>query len=95
MLKYIGGAKGVRYPGLPERDLQDDELVAFGGKDLLLGTGLYEAVDDKPEPTIAVKADEEKAIAEAFAAEDEADELADDAEDDKPDKPAKRAKKKK
>lgn len=56
-LRYVGGRK-EHHPLLPERDLQADELTAFGGLALLLGTGLYEVVDD-PDP-----ADVSQAVAE-------------------------------
>lgn len=33
---------------LPERDLSANEIDAFGGLALLMGTGLYEAADEPP-----------------------------------------------
>lgn len=39
MLKYIG--KGF-IPGIPARDLNDDEVKKYGGVKFLVGTGLFE-----------------------------------------------------
>lgn len=39
MLKYIG--KGF-IPGIPARDIRDDEIEKLGGEEFLLGTGLFE-----------------------------------------------------
>ena len=38
MLKYIG--KGF-FPGIPAKDLTDEEVTQFGGEEYLVGTGLY------------------------------------------------------
>jgi len=38
MLKYIGNGF---LPGIPPRDLADDEVKKFGGEKFLLSTGLY------------------------------------------------------
>jgi hypothetical protein len=38
MLKYIGNGF---IPGIPARDLSDDEVKKHGGVKLLLSTGLY------------------------------------------------------
>ena len=40
MLIYIGSAF---LPGIPARDLTDEEVRQFGGERRLLATGLYEA----------------------------------------------------
>lgn len=50
MLKYIG--KGF-VPGIPARDLKDDEVKKYGGAKFLLSTGLYEKIEKKR--TIKVK----------------------------------------
>jgi len=42
MLRYTGGGVGGSLPGLPARDLQDEEIEALGGEVELLETGLYE-----------------------------------------------------
>lgn len=39
MLKYSG--KGSHLPGIPARDLSDDEVRKFGGEQKLISTGLY------------------------------------------------------
>ena len=44
MLKYIG--RGSSLPGIPARDLTDDEVKRFG-KTFLLSTGLYVKVEEK------------------------------------------------
>ena len=49
MLKYTGGGFGGSLPGLPARDLQDEEVERLGGEDDLLATGLYEK-PAQPEP---------------------------------------------
>ena len=38
-LNYIGG--GAFVPGIPARDLTDDEVKKHGGEKVLLATGLY------------------------------------------------------
>ena len=38
MLKYIGNGF---LPGIPARDLKDDEVKKYGGVKFLLSTGLY------------------------------------------------------
>ena len=40
MLKYIGNKF---LPGIPARDLSDEEVKQFGGEKKLIATGLYEA----------------------------------------------------
>jgi hypothetical protein len=50
-LKYTGGGYGGGLPGIPARDLNDDEVKQFGGEAALLKTGLYEkqsAVSHQP-----------------------------------------------
>jgi len=42
MLIYTGGGSGGSLPGLPARDLQDEEVERLGGEKKLLATGLYE-----------------------------------------------------
>ena len=44
MLRYTGGGYGGWLPGVPARDLNDDEVEELGGMDALLATGLYERV---------------------------------------------------
>ena len=39
MLKYVGNGF---IPGIPARDLNDDEVKKYGGEKLLLKTGLFE-----------------------------------------------------
>jgi hypothetical protein len=46
MLVYTGGGYGGFLPGVPARDLSDDEVDAYGGESKLLGTGLYARVGD-------------------------------------------------
>lgn len=43
MLKYIGN--GDFAPGIPARDLTDEEVKEHGGVVLLVKTGLYERVE--------------------------------------------------
>ncbi len=46
MLKYIRGKGAII--GIPARNLSDDEVNQYGGKDFLLKTGLYkEATSNK------------------------------------------------
>lgn len=45
MLKYIGN--GAFSPGVPARDLTDDEVKEYGGVVVLVKTGLYERVKTK------------------------------------------------
>jgi hypothetical protein len=43
MLKWIGREKGRDgLPGIPGRDLSDDEVALYGGETALIETGLYE-----------------------------------------------------
>ena len=51
MLKYIG--KGFFIPGIPARDLNNDEVKKHGGVKFLLSTGLY--AKPKPKRKIKVK----------------------------------------
>jgi hypothetical protein len=53
MLKYIG--KGF-IPGIPARDLDEDEVKKYGGVKFLLGTGLFA----KPKIKVEVKEEGEK-----------------------------------
>jgi len=53
MLKYIG--KGF-IPGIPARDLDDDEVKKYGGVKFLVGTGLFA----KPEKKIIVEKEEQE-----------------------------------
>lgn len=43
MLKYVG--KGSFLPGIPARDLNDEEVSKYGGKRELIATGLYAEVE--------------------------------------------------
>lgn len=52
MLKYIG--KGF-IPGIPARDLNEDEVKKYGGIKYLLATGLFA----KPEKKIEIEIKEE------------------------------------
>lgn len=40
MLRYVGN--GSWLPGVPARDLTDEEVKEYGGKDFLVRTHLYE-----------------------------------------------------
>jgi hypothetical protein len=53
MLKYIG--KGF-IPGIPARDLSDEEVKKYGGAKVLLETGLFE----QPKKKILVEIKEEE-----------------------------------
>lgn len=55
MLKYKGG--GFR-DGIPARDLTDEEVEKYGGKKLLLDTGLYEEVEKAPSTKKTSKTEE-------------------------------------
>jgi hypothetical protein len=57
MLRYTGGGFGGSLPGLPARDLTDQEVLDLGGEKALLDTGLYAkgAQDDKPRKNKAVE----------------------------------------
>lgn len=46
MLKYIGNGNWL--PGVPARDLADEEAAWLGGVETLVATGLYE--EDPAEP---------------------------------------------
>ena len=48
MLKYIGNGF---IPGIPARDLNDEEVKKYGGEKLLISTGLFA----KPKPKKAKK----------------------------------------
>lgn len=41
VLVYTGGGHGGMLPGVPARDLTDEETEAYGGARYLVGTGLY------------------------------------------------------
>lgn len=45
-LKYIGN--GTALPGIPARDLSDDEVKRHGGTRFLVSTGLYEYIKKPP-----------------------------------------------
>jgi hypothetical protein len=45
-MKFIGDGKRI-VPGVPPRDLTDEEVKKFGAK-FLLSTGLYEKPETKP-----------------------------------------------
>ena len=49
MLKYNG--KGF-IPGIPARDLTDDEVKKYGGTKYLLGLGIYESPKKKVMKTV-------------------------------------------
>lgn len=58
MLKWNG--KGFLY-GIPARDLNGEEVEKHGGLAYLVGTGLYELVEEKKEiKKPALKQDEER-----------------------------------
>jgi hypothetical protein len=46
MLKYIGDGF---IPGVPARDLTDEEVEKCGGEEFLLSTGLYKKSKSKPQ----------------------------------------------
>ena len=52
MLKYIGNGF---LPGIPARDLKDDEVKKYGGVKFLLSTGLYAKPKKKKEIKIVVE----------------------------------------
>ncbi len=52
MLKYIGNGF---LPGIPARDLNDDEVKKLGGVKFLLNTGLYAKPRKKKEVKIVVE----------------------------------------
>lgn len=56
-LKYIGDGF---LPGVPARDLTEDEVKEFGGLKVLLASGLYEKAEDE-KPAAGKKADKEGA----------------------------------
>lgn len=45
MLKYVGN--GASLPGVPARDLTDEEVEALGGEEKLIATGLYARVQEE------------------------------------------------
>jgi hypothetical protein len=47
MYKYVGD--GTTLPGVPAKDLSDDEARKYGVK-LILGSGLYVRESKKPKP---------------------------------------------
>lgn len=49
-LLYVG--KNEFFPGMPARDLYEDELEKRGGKQVLLGTGLYKEPETKAKPEV-------------------------------------------
>lgn len=46
MLRYTGGGYGGWLPGIPARDLTDEQVEAYGGVEFLVGTGLYEVTTE-------------------------------------------------
>lgn len=44
-LKYVGDGF---MPGVPARDLNDEEVAQHGGEKALVASGLYEKVKDEP-----------------------------------------------
>jgi hypothetical protein len=48
MLQYLGNGKWT--PGIPARDIEDEEIAEYGGKDLILAAGLHFDVVDTYEP---------------------------------------------
>ena len=52
MLKYIGNGF---IPGIPARDLNDDEVKKYGGVKFLLSTGLYAKPKKKKEIEIVIE----------------------------------------
>ena len=57
MLKFIG--KGF-IPGIPARDLTDDEVKKYGGVKFLVGTGLFEKPKKKKEIEVEIIEEGEK-----------------------------------
>lgn len=52
MLKWIGDQKGVLgIPGIPGRDLTDDEVAKYGGEEALLATGLWQGKSARQKKT--------------------------------------------
>lgn len=51
MLKYVGN--GSFLPDIPARDLNDDEIAKYGGRQKLIATGLY--ADDERQRSKGVK----------------------------------------
>lgn len=47
-LKYTGGGYGGSLPGIPARDLSEEEAILHGGVGALLRTGLYEKEKESP-----------------------------------------------
>lgn len=45
-LKYVGDGF---IPGIPARDLTDEEVKQYGGEKKLLATGLYEKAEKQPD----------------------------------------------
>ncbi len=42
MLKWIGKEVGIEFvPGLPARNIRDEEVDQYGGEDVFLSTGYY------------------------------------------------------
>lgn len=59
MLRYVGEGKAII--GIPARDLRDEEVKEYGGEDFLVGTGLYEKMEDEGSKAVRRKY-EDKAI---------------------------------
>lgn len=47
MLIYTGGGWGGTLPGIPARDLSDEEVQEHGGEAALLASGLYARPESK------------------------------------------------
>lgn len=47
MLIYTGGGYGGFLPGIPARDLTDEEVKEHGGEQALVATGLYRKPEKK------------------------------------------------
>jgi len=59
ILKYIGKGIGI-LPGVPARDLNYKEILAAGGYDFLINSGLYERVEKTTKRHYKKKEDEVK-----------------------------------
>jgi hypothetical protein len=61
MLKWIGYVHGAEWlPGIPARDLSDDEVEQYGGEAGLLATGLYEPVTGKLKTSVKKSVEEKR-----------------------------------
>jgi len=50
MMRYTGGGCGGSLPGVPARDLSDEEVKQHGGAKVLQATGLYEPARGRKVP---------------------------------------------